>query len=117
MPVPLPGRNFVPRCRTRIIPALTSWPANIFTPSIFGFESRPLREEPSPFLCAIGVRLLGRRGLLLRGRLGRRRPRLRLLLRLGLRRGRAGRLLADRRDLDLREARPVAVVPLVARPL
>ena len=50
MPVPSPGRNFVPRCRTRIIPALTSWPEKIFTPSIFGFESRPLRDEPSPFL-------------------------------------------------------------------
>jgi hypothetical protein len=32
---------------------LTTWPAKIFTPSIYGFESRPLRDEPSPFLCAI----------------------------------------------------------------
>src|SRR5438552_5361580 len=55
MPVPSPGRNFVPRWRTRIIPAFTSWPEKIFTPSIFGFESRPFREEPSPFLCAIGT--------------------------------------------------------------
>src|SRR5919108_5144240 len=53
MPVPSPGRNFVPRWRTRIIPAFTSWPEKIFTPSIFGFESRPLRDDPSPFLCAI----------------------------------------------------------------
>src|SRR6266545_3978108 len=52
-PVPAPGRNFVPRWRTMIIPAFTSWPEKIFTPSIFGFESRPFRDEPSPFLCAI----------------------------------------------------------------
>ena len=26
------------------------WPANTLTPSIFGFESRPLRLEPRPFL-------------------------------------------------------------------
>ena len=37
----------------RIIPEVTSWPAKSFTPSIFGFESRPFRDEPSPFLCAI----------------------------------------------------------------
>ena len=53
MPVPGPGRKRVPRWRTRIIPELTSWPANIFTPSICGFESRPFRDDPRPFLCAI----------------------------------------------------------------
>ena len=53
MPVPGPGRKRVPRWRTRIIPAVTSWPAKSLTPSIFGFESRPFREEPRPFLCAI----------------------------------------------------------------
>src|SRR3954454_22061997 len=53
MPVPIPGRNRVPRCRTRIIPALTSWPSNSFTPSRLDCESRPFLEEPSPFLCAI----------------------------------------------------------------
>ena len=36
-----------------IIPALTSWPAKIFTPSRWLCESRPFLEEPSPFLCAI----------------------------------------------------------------
>src|SRR5438045_9114360 len=99
-PVPGPGRNFVPRWRTRIIPALTGCPAKIFTPSIFGFESRPFREEPSPFLCAIrGCLLLhGRlaRGGLARGGLLRRRcGLLLLLLRVGLRLGRLarGRLL------------------------
>jgi hypothetical protein len=29
------------------------WPPNTFTPSIFGFESRPLRVEPPPFFCAM----------------------------------------------------------------
>src|SRR3954469_7422444 len=43
-----------------IAPALTSCPANTFTPSRFAFESRPFLEEPSPFLCAIRGRLLGR---------------------------------------------------------
>src|SRR5438132_13483088 len=36
-----------------ISPPETLWPANTFTPSIFGFESRPFRLDPSPFLCAI----------------------------------------------------------------
>src|SRR4051812_39535656 len=123
MPVPGPGRKRVPRWRTMIIPAFTSWPANIFTPSIFGLESRPLREEPRPFLCAICIRLLRGRGLLCRRRLRvglRLRRRLRLLRSRSLRlrsRSRAGRLLADRRDLDLREAGAMAVVALVARPL
>ena len=52
-PAPGPGRNFVPRCRTMIIPVFTGCPAKIFTPSRFDSESRPLREEPRPFLCAI----------------------------------------------------------------
>src|SRR3954447_14307125 len=52
-PVPSPGRKRVPRWRTMISPPLTRWPANTLTPSIFGVESRPLRDEPSPFLWAI----------------------------------------------------------------
>src|SRR5262245_65675394 len=36
-----------------IMPALTSWPAKIFTPRRLLCESRPFLEEPSPFLCAI----------------------------------------------------------------
>src|SRR5438309_7051212 len=55
MPVPGPERNRVPRWRTMIIPAFTVWPSNNFTPRRFAFESRPLREEPRPFLCAIYV--------------------------------------------------------------
>src|SRR5690349_24470977 len=113
-PAPGPGRNLVPRWRTRIMPALTGCPAKIFTPSIFGFESRPFREEPSPFLCAIRGRLL-LRGRLPGGRLARRllRRRLGRLFALGL--GcLARRLLPDRLDLHLREAAAVADVPLVA---
>src|SRR5262249_32789143 len=48
-----PGRNLVPRCRTMTPPARTSCPPYTFTPRRFGFESRPLRLEPCPFLCAM----------------------------------------------------------------
>src|SRR5262249_57823179 len=51
-----------------ISPPPTRWPANTLTPSIFGFESRPLRLEPSPFLCAISCPLLSCDGGLLFGR-------------------------------------------------
>src|SRR4051794_41051332 len=53
MPVPGPGLKRVPRWRTMISPPVTTWPANSFTPRYWGFESRPLRLEPRPFLCAI----------------------------------------------------------------
>src|SRR5580700_5586227 len=53
MPTPSPGLNFVPRWRTMISPPVTFSPANTFTPRRLAFESRPLREEPSPFLCAM----------------------------------------------------------------
>src|SRR5262245_44472447 len=52
-PTPEPGLNFVPRCRTRISPPRTLWPPNRLTPNRWAFESRPLRELPTPFLCAI----------------------------------------------------------------
>src|SRR5690606_21534731 len=52
-PTPLPGWNWVPRWRTMILPASTAWPPYSFTPRYFGLESRPLREEPTPFLCAM----------------------------------------------------------------
>src|SRR3954469_9714923 len=55
MPTPSPGRNFVPRWGTMISPPLTVWPANTFTPRRLAFESRPLREEPRPFLCAMSA--------------------------------------------------------------
>src|SRR4029079_13376788 len=43
-----------------IAPALTSWPAKIFTPRRLLWESRPFFEEPRPFLCAMSVALRGR---------------------------------------------------------
>src|SRR5262249_3307107 len=55
-----PGKNLVPRCRTRIDPPVTNCPANAFTPSRCELESRPLREEPCPFLCAMSALLLDR---------------------------------------------------------
>src|SRR5438046_1757939 len=117
-----------------ISPPETACPANTFTPSILGLESRPLRLEPRPFLCAIrillllcrraarGARLGGRllrrglaRGGLLRGRGG---GRLGLAPGVGLRGGRPARGCAraglDRRDLDPRQLLAVAGAPLVA---
>src|SRR4051812_1278799 len=58
MPTPGPGLKRVPRWRTMISPPVTRWPANTFTPRRFASESRPLRLEPSPFLCAIRLFLL-----------------------------------------------------------
>src|SRR5207253_105265 len=48
-----PGWKFVSRCLTRMLPAVTNSPAKRFTPKYLGPESRPLREEPTPFLWAI----------------------------------------------------------------
>jgi hypothetical protein len=48
-----PGWKWVPRWRTMISPALTTWPPKRFTPRRWAFESRPLRVELAPFLCAI----------------------------------------------------------------
>src|SRR5271155_4396008 len=45
-----------------ISPPLTTCPAKVFTPNRWAFESRPLRLEPSPFLCAIFELLLHLRG-------------------------------------------------------
>src|SRR4051794_8774403 len=36
-----------------ISPPVTVWPANTLTPRRFALESRPLRLEPRPFLCAM----------------------------------------------------------------
>ena len=89
-----PGRKRVPRWRTRIIPAFTSWPSKIFTPRRFDSESRPLREEPVPSCVPLGVVLRLRCSG--RARLRGRRPRA---------------LRADRLDLDLGQA---AAKPRVA---
>src|SRR3982751_3668673 len=61
MPTLGPAWNLVPRWRTMIEPAGTTWPPNTLTPSIFGCESRPLRVEPPPFFCAISKLLDGPR--------------------------------------------------------
>src|SRR3954452_23744006 len=66
-PVPSPGQKRVPRWRTMISPPVTFCPAKTLTPSMFGFDSRPLRLEPRPFLCAISGLLF-----LLSGFFGRR---------------------------------------------
>src|SRR5258708_13078296 len=53
------GWKWVPRWRTMISPALTTWPPYRLTPSRCAFESRPLRLDDAPFLCAISsLRLL-----------------------------------------------------------
>src|SRR5690606_33894664 len=51
-----------------MLPPTTSWPPNFFTPRRRPAESRPLRDEPPAFLCAISNYLL----LLVGGLLGRR---------------------------------------------
>src|SRR5215475_10168487 len=57
MPTLSPAWNLVPTWRTRIEPAETRSPANRLTPRILGPESRPLRVEPCPFLCAMALSL------------------------------------------------------------
>src|SRR3954453_8377737 len=52
-PTPRPGWKWVPRWRTMISPALTTWPPKRFTPRRWAFESRPLRDDDAPFLCAM----------------------------------------------------------------
>jgi hypothetical protein len=49
----------VPRWRTMIVPPGTSCPPNALTPSRCALESRPLRELPRPFLCAMVLLYLG----------------------------------------------------------
>src|SRR3954468_18327281 len=52
-PTLTPGWKWVPRWRTMISPALTTWPPNRLTPRRWAFESRPLRDDEAPFLCAM----------------------------------------------------------------
>src|SRR5713226_1933891 len=52
-PTLAPGLKRVPRCRTRMLPAVTNCPPKRFTPSIWGLESRPFLELPTPFLWAM----------------------------------------------------------------
>src|ERR1700724_3718082 len=53
MPTSPPGWNLVPRWRTMMLPATTASPPNFLTPSRRPRLSRPLRDEPPAFLCAI----------------------------------------------------------------
>src|SRR5919112_228657 len=53
--MPSPGWKWVPRWRTMISPALTSWPPKRLTPRRCALESRPLRVEDAPFLCAMSA--------------------------------------------------------------
>src|SRR5260363_22116 len=55
MPTFLPGCMRVPRWRTIILPARIDCEPNILTPSRLDSESRPLRDEPPAFLCAIYI--------------------------------------------------------------
>ena len=48
-----PGRCGVPTCRTRMVPVRTTSPPKRLTPRYCGLLSRPFRDEPCPFLCAI----------------------------------------------------------------
>src|ERR1700742_3934017 len=58
-PTLMPGWKCVPRWRTMISPAFTRWPPKRLTPSRWALESRPLRLDDAPFLCAISaLRLL-----------------------------------------------------------
>src|SRR3712207_3657138 len=41
-----------------ISPALTTWPPKRFTPRRCAFESRPLRDDEAPFLCAMSASAL-----------------------------------------------------------
>ena len=36
-----------------MLPGIADWPPKIFTPSLLPAESRPFRDEPPAFLCAI----------------------------------------------------------------
>src|SRR6266545_7769935 len=56
-PTLTPGLKRVPRCRTRMLPAVTNWPPKRLTPSIWGLESRPFLELPTPFLWAMRLHL------------------------------------------------------------
>src|SRR3978361_1276985 len=57
-PTPRPGWKWVPRWRAMISPASTTWPPKRLTPRRCAFESRPLREDEAPFLCAISTSAL-----------------------------------------------------------
>src|SRR5688500_20034394 len=53
MPTLSPGCHLVPRWRTMMLPARAAWLPNNFTPRRLLSLSRPLRDEPPAFLCAM----------------------------------------------------------------
>src|SRR5471030_1365181 len=53
MPTLRPGCHVVPRWRARILPATTISPPAFFKQRRRPAESRPLREDPPAFLCAM----------------------------------------------------------------
>src|SRR3954466_10856792 len=57
-PTPRPGRKCVPRWRPRTPPASPTCPPKRLTPRRCAFESRPLREDEAPFLCAMSASAL-----------------------------------------------------------
>ncbi len=59
-PTPRPAWNLVPHWRTRMLPAMTCWPPYRLTPRRWPLESRPLRVDPCPFLCATDSSTLSR---------------------------------------------------------
>src|SRR3954469_17452244 len=85
MPTFSPGCTRVPRWRIRMLPAETCSPPKRLTPSLLAWESRPLRELPPAFLCAMSYSF-----------------------KCG-----AGLLALDARDLDFRIRLPMALVLLV----
>src|SRR6185503_9932616 len=48
-----------PRWRMMMPPARMDWPSLTLMPSRLEWESRPFLDEPPPFLCAIGRRIIG----------------------------------------------------------
>src|SRR5262249_9069202 len=62
MPTLAPAWMRVPRWRTRMLPASTIWSPKRLTPRRLEWESRPLRELPPAFLCAISTSLAGDAG-------------------------------------------------------
>src|SRR3954454_23617955 len=53
MPTLAPACHLVPRWRAIMLPGTTTSPPNCFSPRRRPAESRPLREDPPAFLCAI----------------------------------------------------------------
>src|SRR5512132_47752 len=119
-PTPAPGWKRVPRWRTMMLPGITSSPPNFLTPSRCPGLSRPLRELPPAFLCAIVSLLLQCRFALGRGdRLRHGSRGLHLVGWGGLGCGgfrfeRAAR--ADRDDANRRQILPMALRPPVVLP-